>query len=779
MRAPLLRLHLIIAFVLLGGYAISAQVLLVREFLVVFYGNELCLGIIFATWLGGITLGAYLGSRIINRFRDRLRFFLLLQVAMCFLLPIQVYIARIIKGFFEVHPGEHLSFLYILYSSGLSILPLSSLIGCAFPFACRIFIKREEEGASGIGWVYILESIGSIIGGVVLTFYLIVYLQPFEIITLLSLILLVNCFVLSVLSDSKNTRLLLGAVSLFSIFGLLMFSTKIEIVNDFTIQKRWNILNKGLNLVESVDSRYQNIAVIYGDGQFNIFGNGQYITAFPDDYRSANFAHLVVSEHPNPQKVLLIGGGVGGVLTEMLKHPIHTLHYVELDPKLISVIRKYLLPGDKEALRDKRVKVFYTDGRHFVKSSQEKYDMIVLNLPDPSTAMLNRFYTTDFFREAKRTLKKDGVLVTGVSSAVNYIGEEVGEYSGSVYRSLLKIFPFVLVTPGEQNYFFATSSPDIITSDIGILSSRFAERHIKSRYFSKYHFGMLLPEDRVRFIERSLQNRETLPVNTDLKPITYFYNLILWDIYSGERGKAGSLKILHLINLWWLVSPLMVFLILRVFYVTIRRDRLNAHLKLNCILAITTTGFAGMSLEIILIFAFQNIYGYIYQMIGLIVAMFMVGLALGGWIMNRLVLQEHRRWVGILTAIEISLSAYAFSLPYIIGGFFSRGIPIGGLLLPLDYLFASLVGLAGVLTGLEFPLVSKIMLGQEKEPGKVAGVINSFDHLGAFAGALLAGTILVPVLGIKETCFLIGTLNMVSTILLIIHITQSRFPCYR
>ena len=154
MKNSFLRLHLKICFVVLGGYAICAQVLFVREFLVVFYGNEFCLGIIFAIWLAGIALGSYLGSWISDRLKHRLRVFLLLQVAMCLLLPIQIYMTRIIGGVFEVPLGEYRSFLSMIYASTVSILPMSSLVGCAFPFACRVLINKEESGASAIGWVY-------------------------------------------------------------------------------------------------------------------------------------------------------------------------------------------------------------------------------------------------------------------------------------------------------------------------------------------------------------------------------------------------------------------------------------------------------------------------------------------------------------------------------------------------------------------------------------------------------------------------------------------------
>ena len=729
--------------------------------------------LIFAIWLSGIGLGALLSGRIILRIRDKLRFFLFVQIAMCLLLPIQVYLIRMLRGFFEVLPGEYLSFVSMIYGTVISILPFSVLLGFAFPFACRIFIKKEEKAALGIGWVYVFESIGSVFGGLVLTFYLILYFHPFEIITILSLVLLTNCLLLSVLSSSNGNRYAMGALCLTLIFiHIFLIRMKIDGINNASIHKRWGALNKDIELMESADSRYQNISVAYKDGQFSLFGNGQHITSFPKEYRSAAFAHLVLLEHPRPKEVLLVGGGPSGVIREMLKHPITELHYVELDPKLIGIMKKYLSLKDKEALGDERVRVFYADGRHFIKESQNTYDMIVLNLPDPSTALVNRFYTTDFFKEALRALKKDGVFVTGVSSASNYIGDETGDYSGSVYHSLCSVFPFVLVTPGERNYFFASSSPNVISSDIEVLSARYDDRHIESQYFSEYHLRMLFPSDRVRFIENSLKKERKIPLNTDKRPITYFYNLILWDVFSKDKGGVSFFQILDKISLIWFIVPLLFFLTIRVIYITIRRGRLRKDLRFNCMIAIGTTGFAGMSLEITLIFALQNIYGYVYQMIGLIVAGFMTGLALGGWAINRMIRGKERNFIKLLTAFEISLALYAVFLPYIFEWCFYGDSQNKALLFYSEYLFLSLIGLAGVLTGVQFPLVCKIMLALGDDPGKIAGSVDSLDHLGAFTGALLTGTVFIPLLGIEQTCFLTGVINSVSVTLLVIYIFQ-------
>jgi spermidine synthase len=397
--------------------------------------------------------------------------------------------------------------------------------------------------------------------------------------------------------------------------------------------------------------------------------------------------------------------------------------------------------------------------------------MVILNLPDPSTAMINRFYTREFFKEVKERLNEGGIVVTGITSAVTYVGEEVGFYAGSIYNTLKKVFPFIIIAPGEKNYFFASTSPHILTTDTKILGQRFSSRHILSEYFTPYHFEMLFPEEQVQFIKHSLEKKSGLKINTDFQPITYFYNLVLWQIFSGKKGEGNIFK--HLSDRFtWYAIPLLILFFIRVVYVLFSRQRLPHHLKFNSLLAITTTGFAGMALEIILMFSFQNIYGYIYQKVGLIVALFMLGLSLGGYFMNRIIAGKERNWVKILITIQFLICLYSITLPFIIK--FVASHTGSSIIAPgLEYLFMLLVAGVGWLTGLEFPLVSRIVITQE-EVGTVAGWVDAFDHLGACFGALLTGTLLVPLLGTFNSCFITGILSLMSGLLLAIYLIQKR-----
>jgi len=391
------KISTLLAFTLLGCYAVVVQVLFIREFMVVFMGSELCLGIIFSSWFLGIALGAGAGAKIIKRFKEILPLFILFQVVICIVPFLQIFFVRNIRAILHIPPGEYISLGQLLVSTFLLILPFSFMIGVIFPYACKLNIVEVKNKAQHIGWVYIFEALGSLFGGLLLTFYMITHFKPYEMVSIVSLSILLNGMILSLSHKGTTLRgsLLMLTCLPFSLFsGYLLISGNTSTIDDFLISKRWNAYKNRLEMISSRDSLYQNIVVALKEEQYSLFSNGQYVLSFPDPYQSAVFAHFVLSQHPNPHKILLVGGGTAGIVQEMLKHPLTLLHYVELDPALIEAYLPYLPDEDKSSLDDTRVKIFYTDGRYFIKTAQENYDMVIVNLPDPSTAMLNRFYYT-------------------------------------------------------------------------------------------------------------------------------------------------------------------------------------------------------------------------------------------------------------------------------------------------------------------------------------------------------------------------------------------------
>ncbi|MGR3176891.1 MAG: fused MFS/spermidine synthase [Candidatus Anammoxibacter sp.] len=792
---------LIFSVILIGLYTTIAQVLMFREFLVVFYGNELCIGIVFGTWLFGITIGAAIGGRISNKIATRtnyLNLFIYILLAMSLLLPLQVGFLRIFRSVLDIQAGQLVPILSLLSSAALIIIPFSITIGLIFPFACSILTGLTRERSTDIGSVYILEGIGALIGGVIFTFVLVSRVSSFEIMAILFTVMLITVLSLSfylkatLFQYSFKICCLILAVSCL---GLLL-SGNILSIDNFFVKKRWESLNANIQLTESADSKYHNIVVGKNEGQYSVYVNGQYDFSFPDQYGYAQIAHLVMTQHPDPSRVLLIGGGLGGLINEILKHPVDALDYVELDPKLMQMTMKYLQPEDKKALSDKRVSTFNVDGRSFVKQARgKKYDLIFANTPDPSTALLNRFYTIEFFQEVKKCLKENGVFATHISSASNYMGKDVSNYAGSVYQTLTNTFPYVNISPGQTNYFFCSNHQNITTFDLDILTKRYKERNIRTNYFSEFNFHTILQPEQVTSVRNQFNDITNLRLNTDTRPITYFFNLVLWDQYTGGK-LAGFFSQLKDVKLVWFLIPIFALLALRLIYLWLVKmlekhsvtheqqeyilARNSRIIRFNSLVAFFCIGFAGISVELIIIFAFQNIYGYIYERLGLIIALFMFGLAIGGFFANKLVVNYERRytdngkasqsnreshqiiWTKVMLAVEISIVLFTLLLPYVLNQFLASW---GN----SQFIFLTLIITAGLLTGFGFPIGAKLYLQAGRSNANVtytAGLIDSLDHLGALCGALLTGIIFVPLLGQNGTCIIVAMLNLSSVILL-------------
>ena len=772
----------------IGCYATIAQVMLIREFLNIFYGNELCLGVVFGAWFLGIAAGAFAGAKIEYTFKHAFTVFVITLMVLCFVLPVQIVFVRGIRGLLSVGVGEYISILPLLLTSIGLILPFSFIIGFLFPFSSKVISGATRDAAVDIGVVYIIESMGSLFGGLVFSFFLVSRFHPFKIITLLNVgmfvlltFLLFNFHkkgqVYSSGEEDKKTKRYLGLISLgiALVMIVIWFSPIPDSAEAFSAKMRWKTLNPHIELVASADSKYQHIDIGRQAEQYNIYLNGQYASAFPNEYEYAQIAHLVMTQHPSPKHVLLIGSGLGGLVSEMLLHPIESLDYVELDRNLLQISDKYLSSSDRQALSDSRVTIIHQDGRYYVKNTPKRqcYDIILVNTPDPSTAFLNRFYTLEFFREAQKILRPDGVLIASVSSAVTYIGKEVGSYTGSLYRTLHEAFQDVLVTPGQTNSYFACQKDGIITLDIETLMERYRKSQVKSDYFTEYLFYTLLQPEQVKFIESQLGQRKDLLVNTDARPVTYFLNLVLWDSLTGGR-LHGLFHGLKDVKLQWFLIPIVIVLASRIIYVVLRQFKLNINqpasveefnpyyttqLKTNCLIALATTGFTGIALEIVLLYAFQNIYGYIYERMGVIVAVFMVGLALGGYITNRIIQKRNFTWINVLMVFEGVVGLFALILPFIIYvlSFYSIAAELG---------LTFFIGISGVLTGLVFPLVNKIFMQSSRDMEISAGMTYSADHIGAILGAILTGVIFVPLLGVFGTCLILAVLSMSSLALI-------------
>ncbi len=750
----------------MGFSGLVAEILLLREFLIVFSGNEFSIGIVLAHWLILEAFGSFFLGRIAEKSRYPLEIFTIITVLFFISLFIAVPSIRVLKGAIGVSIGETIGFLPMLYSSFLILLPASVLHGALFTCSCQIYSMFSSQDASLAGRVYAYETVGTIIGGIVCTYLFIPYLDTFQTFSWLALLNLIIC--LALLVPHWNTGLgqktiLVILSGLVFLCGYLIFAGQADKLHYDSIKAQW----KNHNVVHYQNSQYGNICVIENEGQYIFFQDGvpNVITPIPDIPFVEEFVHLPLLAHPEPKKLLILSGGAGGVINEALKHPtIETIEYAELDPLLIDLFRKFPTPLTESELKDRRVRIRHIDGRLLLKTTQDRYDLIFVGITEPSNLQTNRFFTREFFSLAKARLHEGGILVFGLPGSLTYMNEELKNLNSCIFHTAKSVFSHVRVLPGDgANIFLLSDSQAILLLDRMQIIERLDQRNIKANVIipwyieQKLHPGWL--EWFPLFIAGSSQK-----INSDFNPIGVFYSVAHWNaLYAPSlrwlfRGFEGM-------SLWIGVLLFLVFLVYFLF-----RSKDGRSFRRGIPLAIITTGFAGMIFDLMLIFAFQSVYGYVFSWIGLLVASFMTGAACGAMLVT-MILERIKNGFKFFAKIELAIIGFSIGCPGVVLAahaylgtpdalFFSKGL----------FLVLSFIG--GLLIGSQFPLANKLYLRDGAGLSKTAGLLYASDLLGGWFGGIIGAIVLLPVLGLVGTGITVALLKLTSFIIITIYSKQ-------
>ena len=214
-----------------------------------------------------------------------------------------------------------------------------------------------------------------------------------------------------------------------------------------------------------------------------------------------------MSVHPDVKKVLIIGGGDGGVSKELLQYEsIETIDIVEQDAMFVEVCREYF-PDTAEGLEDERVHIYNYDALRFLRSKMDAYDLIINDATDPFGASEGLF-TREFYGSCFKALKEDGILVYQHGSPFY---DEDEEACRSMHRKVYHTFPISRVyqahiptSPSGYWLFGFASKKYHPLDDLNV--KRWKERKIKTWYYTtNLHKGaFMLP----KYVEDMLEEEE-------------------------------------------------------------------------------------------------------------------------------------------------------------------------------------------------------------------------------------------------------------------------------
>lgn len=719
-----------------GGLGLVAQVMIIRELFAVFSGNEVASGVFLSLWLVCEGLGAWVCGRFLFRWRNRTENFFVglavLSVLSSVLAVLGVVFSRRILG---VLPGESLSLLPL---TGLTLLVTflpAATHGGLFVFGAELVSYLDRR--TGVVRAYLFEGLGTVLAALTLYFFLLSRISGLAVVALLGGILLVT---IGVVLEQRLLRLLL-------LFLGALFLAFVPGPADRLERLVWERVWHGQRVLQVLDSPYGRVVTLERDGQRTVLYDGVVVMNVPvtDIGGMEEMIHLPMLLAAGAERVLVLGQGFGGLVREILRHPVAAVAVVELDPVLVAELRRAGGRLVTEEMADQRVRLVVDDPRRFLKETKDSFDLMILPGPAPASLAANRLFSEEFFSLCRKKLRHSGMLVTRVPGSPENLQPDARAILQTRQQSLRRVFPDIMVL--GLDFPLILAGERVPGVDITMLARRL--RGVGSVVLdSAYLVSLLDPFRQERFLRVNLVGDGGGVVrNSDLVPGEIFLNMVR-EHRRSSPGFARFYSFLPRVLRRLFIPLLVVLVIVGVGGGLVRGGGFCRGL------GIFTSGFAGAGISVLAIFIYQTVLGSVYSGVALLLAGFMFGTvpgaALGGMLRPSLWQRGVNR-AFLFGAGDLILVVLAGALCL----FAISGGP--------GAVFVLVLVLAGAVLGWQFSLASQAgTVSAPGRAGRVAGELSVLDFTGGAVGGMVFAVFVLPLFGIGGAVLFIILVKLIS-----------------
>ena len=530
----------LLVFFVLGFFSLLAQTVVIREFIISFGGNELGIGLFYFSWLFWVGLGALaaagrFGGVSVKNFLRLLFLYPVLAVGEVFLFILLRPIAGVSGWeFFSLQKAV----FYIFIFSALFSFFTGFLFTLGAVWARKIsginINGADSPGDSTrlIARVYAYEALGSFCAGIAVTFLIINLVPPLTILFGAGAIFSSAVLIVASRLKDKFAAGLQAVLLAVLLVGCAMGSR----LADFQQYARVSMLMPRAKILETVYTPYQHLVVSQLPGQKIILSDGEVISGIPEYADADRESALLFSQAYFPSRVLLIGTAAENLIHSLLKFPLEQITYCVQDKDYYQQVYAALPVDWQKEFSSSRVKVVFSSGRAFAGAVNEKFDLVVVCAPDPSSLWANSLFTREFYSAVAGILSDKGILATRIRGGENFLGKESADYGSSVYYTLKKVFPELVIVPGDNVWFFAGRDNSGITEDAAVLGGRLEKVRPENFSFSGQNFSVLLNSGRVGFARKAYRDNPFFKnsglINTDADPLVFFLNLLVLASYD-------------------------------------------------------------------------------------------------------------------------------------------------------------------------------------------------------------------------------------------------------
>ncbi len=461
-----------------------------------------------------------LGSRFSKYLRNNLlQQFIFIEFALSILVSYSSLAAYTISAF-SVYNGFVIYFLSIL---------IGILIGMEIPLVVRLNDEYEELRVN-VSSVLEKDYFGSLLGGLFFAFVGLPYLgltyTPFALGMVNFMVAMLLIFLLWEQVKTRFRRSIqIMSVSIFIVLAAGFFLAKPIIL--FGEQMRYKD-----KIVYEEQSKYQKIVITQWKDNYWLFINGnQQLSTLDEVMYHEPLVHPAMTMVANPANILVLGGGDGCAVREILKYStVKSITLVDLDPAMTRLGQENPIIQDlnNDALNHPTVKIINEDGFKFIAESQLFYDVVIIDLPDPRTVELGRLYSYEFYSMCYRQLRPNGILVTQ-SGSPYYATKAFRCIEKTLIEAGFSVLPYhnQIVTLGEWGWNLGVKS-NLDPEQLKQKARSLQFRGIKTKWLNNEAMHMMTSFGKEIFISEE----DTIFVNRIHDPVLYRYYLKgNWDLY--------------------------------------------------------------------------------------------------------------------------------------------------------------------------------------------------------------------------------------------------------
>lgn len=463
-----------------------------------------------------------LGSHLSQYFKGKLlETFIIIE----FTLSILVSFSAIFV--YTVHAYSSYNGIFIY---GLAIL-VGMMIGLEIPIVTRL---NQEYQSLRVNIASVMEQdyFGSLLGGLFFAFVALPYLgmtyTPFILGTVNFTVAVLLYFRLRKLIEPRwqfRLNLMMGFVFLAITLGSI-YAKPIIIFGE---QKKYKD-----KVIYEFQSRYQKLVITQWKNHHWLFINGnQQLSTLDEEMYHEPLVHPVMTLSPNPQHVLVLGGGDGAAVREILKYPqVQDITLVDLDPAMTKLAKTHpvLLQLNDSSFYDPKLTIKNMDAFIYMDQTKKFYDVIIIDLPDPRTVELGKLFSKEFYQLCRRHLRPHGLIIaqsgspyysTRAYECINKTMQAAGFGTTKIHNQVL--------TLGEWGW--VIGAKDMKGERLKKTLRKLEFKHLKTKWINNESMLLMTSFGKDAYFKNKIPD-STVQVNTIHNPVLYRYYLQgNWELY--------------------------------------------------------------------------------------------------------------------------------------------------------------------------------------------------------------------------------------------------------